>query len=327
MENELLEHVANAKQASDIVNDAAYNELYYNSIVESPDGVLTKQAAAGDLYLKREIRERAVVRRVMDFETAPELVRVPGEEAPILWGEWQNTSRGAVSLTFKDTADSESFWRDTFTLRFFVISTPEYYKDTFELKGHVQDSIKHLHEDMLLDIEEEEDRRWFTAMDDIVGALDGLSDVGLPQHHYYGEFSHARFVDTKYLFTDRKLPRGIFVVNERFFSNFEKLPADQIGNDIAQKMFLEGSSALKEGTVGGVTHLFTSKNHYVPDQTVYQFTAADYLGFCREHQPPTMYMEKKKRMIYCQLEEIIAMSVPNIAGVNKGVYANKPEAS
>lgn len=316
------------KTAADIANDRVFNERLGQSLMESPDGEQTKFAAAGDLYIRRFLRERSIVRRLLDFQPATDadLVRIPNEEMPIIWGTLQNASKGAVSLSMKDTADQETFWRDAFVIRFFVISSPEYYKNTFELKGHMQDTIKHLTEDMILDLEEEEDRHWFTASDDVVGpeGAEGLS--GYPQHFYAGEFTQETHIDSQFLFTDKKLPKGINVVNERFMGNFLKLPRTEIGGDLKQEMFLRGGEALKEGVIGGVTHLFTAKTELVPNNVMYKYTAADYLGVAREHQKPTLFMEKKKRTLFFSVEEIIAMSIVNVAGVIKCVFENRPSA-
>jgi hypothetical protein len=324
---DILDQALNFKEAGDIASDRVFNQQLCDTLLEARDGKLDKVAAAGDLYIRRRIRERAIVRRLLDFKviTDAELTKLPSEEMPILWGELQNESRGAVSLTMKDTADQESFWRDTFIVRFFVISTPEYYKNTFELKGHVQDTVKNLTEDMLLDIEEEEDRRWFTTCDDIVGAVDSpAGDSGLPQHFYFGAFSRATHIDAQFMFDDRRMPKGVFVVNNRFMGNFQKLPATDVGDQISGELFLKGGDALKEGIIGKVPHLFTSKNDLVPDDVMYQFTTADFLGVAREYQKPTMFMEKKKRTLFFSLEEIIAISIVNTAGVIKGVFENKP---
>lgn len=316
----------NYKTASDIANDHVFNERLAQSLVESKDGPQTKFAEAGDLYIRRSLRERSIVRRLLDFTPATDadLVRLPNEEMPVIWGTLQNHSKGAVSLSMKDTADQETFWRDSFVVRFFVISTPEYYKNTFELKGHVQNTIKHLTEDMVLDLEEEEDRHWFAGSDDVVGPLDGVGASGYAQHFYFGEFTQATHIDSQFGFTDRKLPKGINVVNERFMGNFLKLPRTEIGGDLKQEMFLKGGEALSEGTIGGVQHLFTNKNEYVPNNVMYKYTAADYLGVARERVKPTLFMKKEKRTLFFSLEEIIAISIVNVAGVIKGVFENRP---
>jgi hypothetical protein len=327
--NDLLEKVANAP-GTDIANDRVFNTQLCEAIENAPDGKLDKEAAASELLILRRLRERSVIRKLMDFKptTAAELVRIPNEEMPVLLGTLQNDSYGAVSLSMSDTAGQETFWREDFIVRFFVISTPEYYKNTFELLGHPQDTVKNLTEDLLLDLEEQEDRHSWTGFDDIVGAPDSLaSGSAMIQHFYFGEFSRDTHVDSQYILSDRKLPRGVFVVNERFVGNFQKLDRSEIGGDLSQDMFLKGGDALKEGVVGGVRHIFTSKNQYVPNNTMYQFTTADYLGVAREFQKPTMFMEKKKRTLFFSMEQIIAIGVINTAGVLKGVFENKPASS
>lgn len=325
----LLEQVQQVKEASDIVSDRVFNQELCQTIVEAREGKLEKVAAPGDLYIKRRVRERSVIRRVLDFKptSEAEYTKIPDEEMPIIWGTLQNVSRGAVSLTMKDTASMDTFWRDTFKVRFFVISTPEYYKNEFELLGHPQDTVKHLTEDMLLDVEDEEDRHSFNGIDETVGAIGGTGASGLTQNFYFGAFSRDTYVDSKYIFTDRKLPRGVVVVNERFMANLEKLPHDLLGGPLSQDAFIKGGAeTFKSGEINGQKHIFTSKNELVPNQTMYQFTAADHLGIAREYMAPTLYMEKKKRTIFFSLEEIIAIGLINTMGVNRGVFENAPSA-
>lgn len=329
MEN-LLEQVQQAKQASDITANPVFNEALAESILNARDGNLEKIAAPGDLYIKRRVRERSVVRRTLDFKPvgSGELTPIPSEEMPIIWGTLQNMSRGAVTLTMKDTADMDTFWRDSFIVRFFVVSTPEYYKNEFELKGHPQDTLKHLTEDMLLDLEDEEDDHFFAGVNETVGTIGGVAaTTGLTQNFYFGAFSRSTYVDSKYIFNDRKLPPGLVIVNERFMANLEKLPHDSIGGPISQDLFVKGGAeTFREGMINGVKHLFTSKNHLVPNNVMYQFTAADYLGLAREYMAPTLYMEKKKRTLFVSLEEIIAIGLVNTMGVNRGVFENAPSA-
>lgn len=327
METTLLDEIEqHTKSASDIVNDRVLNDRYLRSLLDAPDGKLEKQAKPGGLYVRRRMRERSIVRRLMEFETATDadLVNLPTEELPIMWGQLQNDSPGAVSLTFHDAVENETFWRDTFVVRFFVISTPEYYKNLWELKTHTHDTIKALTEDGLLDIEEEEDRRWFTASDDVVGPVDGVGDSGYIQNFYFGAFSRDNHVDSKYILSDRQMPLGTFVVNQRFVAHFEKLSRSEIGGDLSQDFFKKGGDALKDGIVGGVPHLFTSKNHIVPDDVVYHYTTPEYLGVAREFQKPTLYMRKEKRTIFFSIDEIIAVTIANVGGVLRGVYQNQP---
>ena len=331
------------KQAADIANDPVFNERLLRSIESSAEGKMDKEAAAGSLYIKRRQRERSVCRRVNDFETATDddLVRDPDEEQPIMWGELQNDTMPAMSLGFADAVENETFWRRTFKVRFFVISSPEYYKNMWELKAHAHDTVKQFTEDIMLDIDEEEDRHWFAGCDDAVGPLSdagtalvntagGNPAVGLSgdiQNFWLGAWSRDTYVDSKYLLQDRQMPLGTVVANRRFLAHFEKLKDSDIGSRSGDLFFEGADKALSSGVINGVPHLFTTKNYLVPDDTVYQFTTPDYLGFCREYQAPTMSMRREKRTIFFSVEEVVAMAIVNTGGVMKGVYKNHTDSA
>lgn len=335
------------KTASDIASDPVFNQRLFESIEAAPAGTeLTKEARAGGLYIKRRQRERSVVRRLVDFEAATDddLVRDPDEEQPIMWGEVQNDSMPAMSLGFGDAVENETFWRRTFKVRFFVISSPEYYKNIWELKAHSHDTVKQFTEDVLLDIDEEEDRHWFGGCDEAVGpraasatALTNTKDggsgndaVGLSgyiQNFWLGAWSVENQVDSKYLLKGRNMPVGTFVANQRFLANIEKLPQNLIGEKAGDLFFEGADKALASGKINGVPHLFTTKNYLVPDDVIYQFTTPDHLGFCREYQPPTMSMRREKRTIFFSVEEIIAMAIINTGGVLKGIFQNHTDTA
>lgn len=325
--NSLVEEIeGHDKSASDIANDRVFNDRFFQTLQDAPDGELNKQAAPGGLYIRRRLRERSVVRRIMEFTptTDSDLVALPTEEQPVMWGQLQQESMGAVSMTFHDAVENETFWRETFIVRFFVVSTPEYYKNEWELKTHSHDTVKALTEDCLLDLEEEEDQRWFAASDDTVGPIDGVGLSGNIQNFYFGAFARDTWVTSKYLFSDRQLPTGVFVANQRFMANFERLPRNEIGGDLSQDLFKDGGDALKDAKIGGVPLVFTTKNHIVPDNVLYQYTQPDYLGVAREYQKPTLYMRKEKRTFFFSLDEVIAISIVNVAGINRGLFENRP---
>lgn len=331
------------KAASDIANDKTFNERLARSIEAAGDGELVKEAAAGSLYIKRRQRERSLVRRLCEFVPVSDedLTRLPEENQPVMWGEMQNDTMPAMSLNFSDAVENETFWRRTFKVRFFVISSPEYYKNTWELKAHAHDTVKQFTEDVILDLEEEEDRHWFAGSDECVGpradsatalanTVGGNPAIGLSgyiQNFWLGAWSRERYIDAKYLFNDVQMPLGTVVANKRFLANFEKLPDNEIGSR-AGDLFFDGADAvLASGKINGVPHLFTTKNYLVPDNTIYQYTTPEYLGFCREYQAPTMSMRREKRTIYFSAEEIIAMAIVNVAGVRKGVFENHTDAA
>ena len=312
---------------NDIALDPRMNADLYRLIHEARSGdTLEKVASAGSLYVRRHFKEGGISRRIIDFKTATDadLVTLPGQEMPCMWGSLENESPGAVSITFKDSVDTEFFWRTDFILRFFIVSSPEFTKNTFELKTHQHDTVKQITEDAMFHLQDEEDRRVFSEVDTIVGAAGANGMAGYVQHLYAGEFSRDTFADSQYLFTDHKIPGGINVVNHRFIAHFQKMDRTEAGGDIAQDLLFKGKEAIADGKLGGIPHLFTTKNHIVANNVQYQFAQQDYLGHAREFQPPTLWTEKKIRQINFRIDEIIAVSLPHYGAMRKVVFENVP---
>lgn len=308
----------------DILQDSAFNQRVYNNIAESPDGIQKEAAAAGSRLIYKELRENGFHRRVIPFETVTDadLHPLPDEEMPVVWGEMQIDSPAARSMSMKDATETEFFWKETFVCRFYVISTPEFAKNTFELKSHVNDTVKLLTEQSLKDIETEEDIRGINDWDDIVGAVGGTGAAGFTQNFAVGPFTRASYTDAQYLLSDRRLPVGVALANQRFIGNIQKLPRSEIGGDIAQEMFMQGAKkVIKSGVIGGIPHLFTIKNNLIPNDTMYLFAEPKFFGMACEYQKPTLYVRKKKRMLYFSADEIVASSCVNVAAVVKVQFA------
>lgn len=310
-------------EAKDIVQDRVFNEKLFNTIQENENGVQKEAAEAGSRYIRTSLRENGFTRRILPFETVTDadLTPLPDQEMPVVWGEMQIDSQGARSISMKDTADTDFFWKKTFVCKFFIITTPEYAKNTFELKGHVNDTVKILTEQNLKDMETEEDTRWINECDDIVGTAGGNGQAGFPQNFRVGTFARASHTDVQFLLTDRRLPNGTFLGNQRFVGNFQKLDRSEVGGDLSQDMWRDGAQeTLKNGIVGGVPHLFTIKNDLVGNDTLYLFTQPKFLGVACEYQKPTLYVKKEKHTLTFSADEIIAMTIANVAGVAKATF-------
>ncbi len=99
--------------------------------------------------------------------------------------------------------------------------------------------------------------------------------------------------------------------------NFDR---NEIGGDLAQTLFEEGLSGLKEFRVFGIPHIATIKSDLVADGEVYQFTEPAFLGKAYSLKDVTLYVERKKDLIRSSAEEIIGLNISNMAGVNKVTF-------
>jgi hypothetical protein len=116
----------NPNQMPEVEWSDTQNQQLLDQITLAPVGSdLTKIAAAGGQMLKRRIREFGFQRVILPYVTVqdPDLDKLPGVEEPVIIEEMEPKSRGAVTLPFNGTADTEFFFRDDFAVYFYKIST------------------------------------------------------------------------------------------------------------------------------------------------------------------------------------------------------------
>jgi hypothetical protein len=77
----------------------------------------------------------------------------------------------------------------------------------------------------------------------------------------------------------------------------------------------------------GIPHIATIKRSLVPDYVIYKFAPTQYLGEAARLQDITSYIERKKNVIRMSAQEVIAVSVANVAAVSRTIYSNDESSS
>lgn len=106
-------------------------------------------------------------------------------------------------------------------------------------------------------------------MDTICGASNGVGAAGVQQHFSYsGGITRTNYVKALSVLEDQSLNNGVFLCNRKTAKEFLKFKRDEVGGDLAEKLFQEGLTALQTSTIMGVKHIFTIKRDLVPDGVV-----------------------------------------------------------
>lgn len=299
---------------------AVLSRQIIEQIVNAPSGELVKAGSASSNMIRRKIRENGFSRLVIPHRMVAkdDLNYESGTELPVVVGEMEPESPGAVSLTFNDTPDTAFYGLDKFTVYFSKISTREFTKNVDELHTYKNDVRGIITDNALKDMQTEEDARFIKLVDEIVGAYGGTGKSGLQQaHEINGDLVRDTYVEALSHLEDRDLNNGMFLMNRKTAKKFLKWDREEIGGDLAQDLFKEGLAALDKFVIMGVPHAATIKRNLIPDQVVYQFTEPDYLGRAYILQDVTMYVEKKKDILRFSAEEKLGLSIANVSSCNK----------
>jgi hypothetical protein len=295
-----------------------FNRELLEAIQEAPEGLLKNASTASSNMIRRKIRENGFARSIIPPKPVgnEDLDRLTDTDLPAIIEDMEPRSPGAKSLSFDDTADTAFYRGDKFVVYFDKITTPEFTKNVNELRTYKMDLRAVITDNALKDMQRTEDSRFIKGVDRIVGLTSGVGLSGRQQNfNITGGLTRDTYKEALSVLEDADLNNGVFLMNRKTAKAFLGWTRDEIGGDLAQDLFTDGLSALKEAKIHGVRHLFTIKRDLVPDNVVYLFTEPDYLGRWYSLQDTTMYVEKKKDILRFSANEVLGVSIANVAGV------------
>jgi len=319
--------------------DPILNRELVDTLVQHENGKMDKIAAASTDYIRTHIREEGFLRKILPPEMVgnEDLDRVAEHDRPMMIVELQPGHKGAISVPFNVSSDTEFFYGPRGVIEFFEVKSPVFTKNVNELRTYRMDIRKVITEQSLNDIETKEDGLFISCIDSIVGsdpaavgkggvqqffkAGDGVETPGtLPS--LTGGITRSSYIEVKKFLEKNRLNNGTFLMNRSTAKEFEKQDRYEVGGDLSEKMWKEGLKGIGDAVIGGVPHIYTIKDELVPDNVIYCFTTPNYLGKFCILQDVTMFAEKKQNIITMQAQETIGLGLLNAAGVVKVDFNN-----
>jgi hypothetical protein len=301
-------------------NIQTLNRMLMDRITASGEGEVKEAAAAGTNMIRRRIREEGFTRRIIPPQTVTneDLDRVLEHDRPVIIEDMEPLSKGAKSVPFGDSADTQFYYGNKYACVFNPITTPEWTKDINELRTYRMDLRQVITDNSLKDIQTEEDGRFIATIEEIVGAVNGVGAAGVQQNfEINGGITRDTYVEVLSKLEDQNLNNGVFLMNRRTAKEFLKWDRTEIGGDLAQDLLKQGLTALQEAVIFGVKHVFTIKREIVPDFTIYLFTEPGFFGKFYTLSDVTMYVEKKKDFLRFSAREVISVTIANVVGCAK----------
>lgn len=319
--SELLE-----KRAAERRERLQISDQFVRTLLDmAPNSTLSfqqKEASAMNNMLRRKVREAGIARQILipDTCTNADLHQMPGSERLTRLRYMEGDIRGGVVAPFGAPVDAVQFEGTTFLTEFHRIQTPEFYKDTNELRIYEGklDLVKWVQDLALLSLQTTEDQMAWAMFDQIVGPLGGVGGSGFTQNHLIEtDITPASYPHLQSILEDEELNNGIFVMNRRTAKKFmTNWSAETFGPEMARDVFTNGTSALK-AKIHGIPHLFTMKRSLVPDDVVYIFAEQDYLGWFDVLEEPKLYVRKERDFIYMSALETISIACPQARAIQR----------
>lgn len=208
-------------------------------------GEIKFASAEGSKMLKRRIYEEGFLRRILPEETVTDDDLTPqlSSEYPAILKEMEGLSQGAKSVSFGDAPEIEMYRGDKYLCVFNPITTPDYTKDLNELRTYQGDLRQLVTNNSLIHMQTEEDVQFISTVNTIVGPTPGTASTltGYVQNFTIASgISRTTFPDICKIMPGFNLNTGCMLMNKSTAMEFTKWTRDQIGGDLAEKIYKMG---------------------------------------------------------------------------------------
>lgn len=305
-----------------LAQDLLIRKELIDDILHADDGVVKKASVATSKATRTQIREEGFQRAIMSFDmiTNGDLDYFGDSELPGVWFELEPDSPPARIIPYNDTPNSFTYRAEKYLVVISVVTTEEATKNVNHLRNYKTDIRQIVNDNMLRDIHTAEDTAFLAEVDRIVGSpvAIGSSDYESQNVTMTGAgITRTSMKRAVSFLTDRQLPVGVFLVNQRTANELLGWKRDEVGGDLAQDLLRKGLKALERFEVFGIPFISTIKNDLVADGVMYQFAPKEFLGNALMLEDITVTIKKEYEMIRMRAQEQVGLTIGNTRGVQR----------
>ena len=311
------------------------NRELIDDILTSDVGVVKKASVATEKATRTQIREEGFQRAILPFEdiTNADLDYAGDSELSGVWFELEPDSPAARSIPY-DSSPNTAFYRaEKYVVFLSIISSEELTKNINELRTYKTDVRQIVNDNVLRDMHTAEDSAFLAEIDRLVGLTQVTLNSSTPaytretQNVAMGQaITRQSYKRAKSFLPDRRIPNGVWLLNQRTAQEFIGWDRVEMGGDKAQDLVLDGLSAMESFKMVGVPHIATIKNDLVLNGYVYQFAPKDFMGHALRLQDIEVTIKKEFDIVRMRAQEQVGLSIGNTRSVQK-VYFQTGDAA
>jgi len=297
-----------------------------DEILSAPDGVVKTASAATSKATRTQIREEGFQRAILPFDkiTNEDLDYSGDDEISGVWFELEPDSPPARTVPYNSTPNTFIYRAEKYIVLISMITTEEATKNINHLRTYKTDLRQIVNDNMLRDIHTQEDVAFIVTVDRTVGSSSTAVDssgAGYTAETQWVDmnmgFTRDGLKRAQSFLTDRRLPIGVFLLNQRTANEFLGFQREEIGGDLAQDIFKKGLKAMERFEVFNTPYIATIKNDLVPNGTVYQFTTKEFLGNALMLEDITVTIKKEYDIIRMRAQEQVGFTFGNTRGLQR----------
>lgn len=300
------------------------NRELIDDILTSDVGIVKKASIATEKATRTQIREEGFQRAILPFEdiTNADLDYAGDSELSGVWFELEPDSPAARSIPY-DASPNTAFYRaEKYVVFLSIITSEELTKNINELRTYKTDVRQIVNDNVLRDMHTAEDAAFQVEIDRLVGPTQLLLSHGSytreTQNVAMGQaITRMSYKRAKSFLPDRRIPNGVWLMNQRTAQEFIGWDRTEMGGDKAQDLVLDGLSSLESFKMVGVPHIATIKNDMVLNGYVYQFAPKDYMGHALRLQDIEVTIKKEYDIVRMRAQEQVGLSIGNTRSLQK----------
>lgn len=292
------------------------------SCLRSNDSAVRKEAA--DMvtdYLRIQNKEDSFAESILPAQTvtSASLHRQADTPDPVTIIDIQPDSSGAYTVPFNMGPQTQMIEAGRFPVFYKRIASKRYQQDVARMMTWNMD-IKGILKDFLLkDINNQKDYGFISVAEGIVGAqpINTVNhELEACQWTTQGPLDRTSLMQARKGLptTVRRLNAAIGLINHVTILDIPKLAAGEVGDNLAETMFLEGKAPAK---VAGLDYVVTIKADLIKDHDMFLFAAPEYTGVNLVLEDITLSTSSTEYIIEFFGYTMIGMAIRNRAAVCK----------
>lgn len=271
----------------------------------------TKEAAAeGSAFIRTKLRQESFARQCLpprlladdeiDRDVDTDLPKKIVEKEPNSTATW---------VPFKGTGPRTWFSGPRYAIYFGKVESQRFTKSKFELMTYQNDIRKILSDNSVKDMADQEDTKFLDTVDAIVNGVPGqdLAPVG--------GFTADNFAAAFQAHIQRKQPIGKILMSKSLYYSALKLPATNIGNDVASRHYDNGIE--EEEKLWGIPVVTTVKTDIIDANHFYIFSPDNWVGNFFLLQDATLFIKQEADIIEFWSYEAPGIGIGNSLGITR----------
>lgn len=286
-----------------------------NFIRKIEEGQVKEAEAESSAFIRDKLRQEAAVREIIIPQgiSEDEIDRDENTDQPKKIIDKEPDSV-ATFVQFQGTGRRTWFRGKRYSVYFGKIESQRFTKSKFELMSYTSDIRKILSDNSVKDMADEEDRKFYEMVSDIITGAAGAQTTS-------GPFESGTFKAAMQSLLRRRRPVGKMLMTKERYMDAIDLPATTVGDNIAQRHFDEGIESSQK--LWGLPVVTTIKADIYPPNKAWIFSPQapnNFLGNFFLLQDATLYIKQEADIISFWSYEALGIGIGNRESMQEIVF-------